>query len=58
VAERRPSVGEAQLAFAALQTLAASDPLPGGEALCLLLERHEEQDAARYLEEWLRARAD
>jgi hypothetical protein len=56
VAERRLSVAEAQLAFAALQTLPESDPLPGGEALCALLERHGEQDAARYLEEWLTAR--
>jgi hypothetical protein len=56
VAERRLSVAEAQLAFAALQTLPESDPLPGGEALCALLERHGEPDAARYLGEWLTAR--
>jgi hypothetical protein len=56
VAERRLSVAEAQLAFAALQTLVGPDPLPGGEALCALLEQHCEQDGARYLSEWLRAR--
>jgi len=39
VNERRPSVAEAQLAFAALQTLAGPDPLAGGEALCVLLKR-------------------
>ena len=56
VAERKLSVGEAQLAFAALQTLAGSDPLAGGEALVVLLEQHGEGEGARYLEEWLRAR--
>jgi hypothetical protein len=56
VAERKLSVGEAQLAFAALQTLPESDPLAGGEALVVLLEQHDETNAARYLDEWLRAR--
>jgi hypothetical protein len=56
VVERKLSVAEAQLAFAALQTLCGSDPLAGGEALCVLLEQHGERDAARYLEEWLNAR--
>jgi hypothetical protein len=56
VAERKLSVAEAQLVFAALQTLAGSDPLAGGEALCVVLEQHGERDGARYLEEWLRAR--
>ncbi|MGZ6575494.1 MAG: hypothetical protein ACXVFQ_21060 [Solirubrobacteraceae bacterium] len=56
VVERKLSVAEAQLAFAALQTLPGSDPLAGGEALCVLLQRHEERDAARYLEERLNAR--
>lgn len=56
VVERKLSVAAAQLAFAALQTLAGSDPLAGGEALCVLLEQHGERDAARYLEEWLKAR--
>jgi hypothetical protein len=56
VAERRLSVAEAQLAFAALQTLPGSDPLAGGEALSVLLEHHGESDGAQYLEEWLRAR--
>ena len=53
VSERRLSVAEAQLAFAALQTLAGPDREPGGEALCALLERHHEAEAARYLERWL-----
>ena len=57
VAERRLSVAEAQLAFAALQTLSDADPLPGGEALCALLEQHGEPEAAGYLSEWLRARS-
>jgi hypothetical protein len=56
VAERKLSVAEAQLVFAALQTLPGSDPLAGGEALCVLLEQHGERDGARYLEEWLRTR--
>jgi hypothetical protein len=56
VTERNLSVAEAQLAFAALQTLSGSDPLAGGEALCVLLEQHSERDGARYLDEWLRAR--
>jgi len=55
--ERRLSVPEAQLAFAALQTLPGPEPLAGGEALCVLLERHSEPEAARYLEDWLRAHA-
>ena len=37
VAERRLSVADAQLVFAALQTLPGADPLAGGEALCVLL---------------------
>jgi hypothetical protein len=48
------SVSEAQLAFAALHTLADPDPAPGGEALCALLERHRQPEAAHYLDEWLR----
>jgi hypothetical protein len=56
VNERRLSVIEAQLVFAALQTLPSPEPLAGGEALCVLLEHHGERDAARYLAEWLRAR--
>lgn len=56
VSERRLSVVEAQLTFAALQTLPGSDPVAGGEALCALLERHAEHDGARYLEQWLTAR--
>jgi len=56
VNERRLSVAEAELAFAALQTLAGPEPLAGGQALCVLLERNGERDAARYLEEWLKAR--
>ena len=57
VSERRLSVTEAQLAFAALQTLAGPEREPGGEALCALLERHREIEAARYLEEWLQGSA-
>ena len=56
VVERKLSVAEAQLAFAALQTLSDADPLAGGEALCVLVEQRGERDAARYLEEWLKAR--
>ena len=52
--ERKLSVAEAQLAFAALQTLAGADPLAGGEALSVLLDRHGEHEGARYLEEWLK----
>src|SRR5437764_5764329 len=48
VSERRLSVAEAQLAFAALQTLGAPERETGGEALCVLLERHHETEAARY----------
>ena len=53
VSERRLSVAEAQLAFAALQTLAGPDREPGGEALCALLERHHETEAAQLLKRWL-----
>lgn len=56
VNERRLSVAEAQLVFAALQTLASSEPLAGGEALCVLLEHHGERDAAGYVTERLRVR--
>lgn len=51
VAQRKLSVAEAQLAFAALQTLAGPEPFAGGEALVVLLEQHREGDGARYLEE-------
>ena len=53
VSDRRLSVAEAQLAFAALQTLSDPDPQPGAEALCALLERNHEVEAAHYLEQWL-----
>jgi hypothetical protein len=56
ISERKLSVAEAQLVFAALHTLSGPDPLAGGEALFVLLEQHGERDGARYLEEWLRAR--
>jgi hypothetical protein len=56
VSERRLDVAEAQLAFAALATLVRADPAPGAEALCALLERHGEREAAEYVAEWLRAR--
>ena len=57
VSERRLSVAEDLLAFAALQTLGGPDRGPGGEALCVLLEHHHKNEAARYLEEWLQASA-
>ena len=41
----------------ALQTLGGPDRETGGEALCALLERHHETEAARYVEEWLQASA-
>ena len=53
VSERRLSVTEAQLAFAALQTLPSADRDSGGEALCALLEHHGETEAADYLQQWL-----
>ena len=56
VAERKLSVAEAQLVFAALQILPGRDPLAGGEALCVMLEQHGERDGARYLDEWLKTR--
>lgn len=56
VSERRLDISEAQLAFAALGMLGTSNPTTGAEALCVLLERHGEQQAADYLGEWLRAR--
>jgi hypothetical protein len=40
VSERKLSVAEAQLAFAALPTLPGADPFAGGEALSVLLDRH------------------
>ena len=54
VSERRLGLVEAQLTFASLAALAGIDRAAGGEALCVLLERHAEPEAARYLEEWLR----
>ena len=56
VAERKLTVAEAQLVFAALQILPGCDPVAGGEALCIMLEQHGERDAARYLAQWLKAR--
>lgn len=55
VSERRLSIIEGQLVFAALATLASPDPLPGGKALGALLEQHGEDDGARHLGIWLRA---
>ena len=51
--DRGLSLEEAQLAFVALQMLAGPEREPGAEALCGLLERHHEAEAARYLEAWL-----
>ena len=48
-------MAEAQLAFAALQTLSGPERETGGEALGVLLERHRETQAARYVEDWLQA---
>jgi hypothetical protein len=56
VAERRLAIAEAQLAFAALAALPTSEPLAAGEALCVLLERHGEHQAAQHLGEWLQLR--
>ena len=56
VSERRLEISEAQLAFAALAMLGTSNPTAGAETLCVLLERHGEQQAADYLAEWLRSR--
>lgn len=56
VSERRLSVVEAQLAFAALASLVTPDAGAGAETLCVLLERHGEHRAAEYLADWLRAR--
>lgn len=53
VTERRLSLTEAQLTYAALQALATAEPIAGGEALAAVLEQHGELDAARRLTEWL-----
>ena len=58
VKEHRLSVTEAQLAFAALATLVTPEPVAGAEALSALLERHDQREASRYLEQWLRTRSD
>ena len=44
-----------RLVFACLPVVTGEDPLAGGEALVVLLERHGEREAATTLEEWLRA---
>lgn len=51
--ERRLSLADAQLAYAALQALASTGPLAGGEALAAILEQHDELDAASRLTAWL-----
>ena len=53
VSERRLPLEEAQLVFAALGTLAGVERAAGGEALCTVLERRGETEAAHYLEQWL-----
>ena len=58
VSERRMALVEAQLMLASLSALASGHRAAGGEALCVLLERHGEREAARYLEEWLAAHSD
>lgn len=57
VSERRLSLTEAQLTYAALQALASPEPLSGGEALAAVLEHHGEVRAANRLTEWLSSRA-
>lgn len=56
VSEHHLSVSEAQLAFTALASLPTPDPGAGAETLCLLLDRHGEERAARYLADWLATR--
>jgi hypothetical protein len=56
VSERRLPLVEAQLVFAALGTLAGVERAAGGEALCTVLERRGETEAAHYLEQWLATR--
>ena len=56
IAERRLVSGRGAACVRRAQTLPSADALAGGEALCVLLERHGERHAARYLGEWLRAR--
>jgi hypothetical protein len=56
VSDRHLSVVEAQLAFAALASLATPDASAGAEALGILLEHHGEHRAAGYLADWLAAR--
>jgi hypothetical protein len=56
VSERRLPLEEAQLVFAALGTLAGVERAAGGEALCTILERCGETEAAHYLEQWLTTR--
>jgi hypothetical protein len=53
IADLGLSVADAQLALAALHTLTDPDPAPGADALCGLLERHHELEAAQHLEQWL-----
>jgi hypothetical protein len=56
VGERRLPLQEAQLVFAALGTLAGVERAAGGEALCTVLERRGEAEAAHHLEQWLATR--
>ena len=55
VSERRLSITEGQLVFAALAMLITPDPVPGGEALEAVLQHHGEDAAARHLGTWLQA---
>ena len=57
VSERRLSLNEAQLTYAALQVLATAESLPGAEALAAVLEEHGELDAANRLTAWLSSHA-
>jgi hypothetical protein len=56
VTERRLTVTEAALCFAALQSLRSEDPVAGADALCALLEHHDEATAAGYLGDWIQRR--
>ena len=58
VSERRLSIAEAQLTFAALATLPSQDPTAGAETLSVILEHHGERRAAEYVDGWLSARGD
>jgi hypothetical protein len=57
VQDCRLGLADAQLAFAALGSLASESPQAGAQALCTLLERDGEREAARHLGNWITERA-